>query len=317
MIKTFILMLFPLFCWSQLAIQKTHQYIENKSYIKAQQTIENFLSQNPDHSEAMELYGDTFGYLTKWDEAIDIYKNLVLKEPNSANFQYKYGGALAMKALSVSKVKALSYVFDAKNAFLKAAELDKNHIDTRWALVELYMQLPGIFGGSFKKSLAYANELENISKVDGYLAKGYIYEYDNNPDQAELYYRKAVLVGGSLTCYEKLSNFYEKQQKPENAIQTIQTGIDKHQRNALHYQLGKVCAEYNLQLDKGEHCLKTYIQNYTAKDGVPVAWANYRLAQIYRHKKDKITALNYIQLAMSQLPDIKYFKEEQQLILSL
>lgn len=300
-----------------MALQQTQQYIEDKSYIKAQQTIQIFLKEQPNHLEAAELYGDTFGYLTKWDEAIEIYKDLVLKQPNNANYQYKYGGASAMKALSVSKLNAIGYVLDAKEAFLKAAQIDKNHIDTRWALVELYMQLPGILGGSFKKSLAYAEELENISKVDGYLAKGYVYEYDKNPIEAEYYYKKAVQIGGSLTCYEKLSNFYEKQQKPENAVQTIQTSIDKHQRNALHYQLGKVCAEYNLQLEKGEDCLKTYIKNYTAKDGVPVAWANYRLAQIYRHKKDKNTALAYIQLAITELPEVTYFEEEKQKIKAL
>ena len=78
---------------------------------------------------------------------------------------------------------------DVKDAFLKAAELDPNHIDTRWALVELYIQLPGIIGGSKSKSFKYANELEALSKVDGYLAKGYIYEYDNEPENAEKYYK--------------------------------------------------------------------------------------------------------------------------------
>lgn len=314
MIKKVLLMLIPVFGWAQTALQQTQQDIENKSYIKAQQAIKSFLAENPNNLEAVELYGDTYGYLTKWDEAIDIYKKLVLKDENNANYQYKYGGALAMKALSVSKIKAVSYVFDAKNAFLKSAELDVNHIDTRWALVELYMQLPGILGGSFNKSLAYAEELENLSKVDGYLAKGYVYEYDNNPKQAEHYYKQAVQIGGSLTCYEKLSNFYDKQQNPESAIQTIETSIDKHQRNALHYQLGKVCAEYNLQLDKGENCLKTYIKNYTSKDGVPIAWANYRLAQIYRHKNQKRMALTYIQLAINDLPEVKYFQEEKEKI---
>jgi hypothetical protein len=81
--------------------------------------------------------------------------------------------------------------------------------------------------------------------------------------------------------------------------------------------LGKVCAEYNLQLEKGEHCLKTYIQNYTAKDGVSVAWANFRLAQIYRHKRDKTTALAYIQLAIKELPEVIYFQNEKEKINTL
>jgi hypothetical protein len=40
--------------------------------------------------------------------------------------------------------------------------------------------------------LLFSNQLEVLSKVDGYLAKGYIHEYDNEPELAEKYYKKAV-----------------------------------------------------------------------------------------------------------------------------
>jgi len=50
---------------------------------------------------------------------------------------------------------------------------------------------------------------------------------------------------------------------------------------------------------------------------VPKAWANYRLAQIYKHKKNKTEALKYIDLAIAELPDIKPFKEEKKVIQSL
>ncbi|MBT8244314.1 MAG: hypothetical protein HKP48_07435 [Winogradskyella sp.] len=53
-----------------------------------------------------------------------------------------------------------------------------------------------------KKSLLYANELEALSKVDGYLVKGYIYKYDDKPELAEKYYKLALKIGGSITCYE-------------------------------------------------------------------------------------------------------------------
>ncbi|MCG7860684.1 hypothetical protein MD537_27130, partial [Flavihumibacter sediminis] len=85
----------------------------------------------------------------------------------------------------------------------------------------------------------------------------------------------------------------------------------KLQRNALHYQLGKVSAEYNIQLTKGEACLKNYINNYSVDDGVPIAWANYRLAQIYRHRGNKKVALKFIDLAIKELPEIKVFQKEK------
>lgn len=220
----------------------------------------------------MELLGDTYAYREQGDDAISKYKLLVEANQTNANSYFKYGGALGMKALSVSKLRALGVIGDIKDAFLKAAELDANYIDTRWALVELYMQLPGILGGSTDKALQYGNELEHLSKVDGYLAKGYICEYNDQPKRAETYYKKAIKEGGSLTCFEKLTNLYEKENQTEKAIQTIDDAQKQHQRSALHYQIGKVAAEYNVELQKGEACLQTYLKNYSSQDGVPKGW---------------------------------------------
>lgn len=299
------------FCFAQSAKEKAKAYIAEKSFTKAQQEMITFLSENSEDREAIELLGDAYGHQEKWDEAIEQYEKLKDKEPNNANYHYKYGGALGMKALSISKLKALGIIGDVKRAFLKAAELDPNHIDARWALVELYVSLPGIVGGSNSKALKYANELQNLSKVDGYLAKGYVYEYDDEPELAEKYYKLAIKVGGSVTCFEKLTNFYESQDKPDEAIDNIEKAHEKHQRNAMHYQIGKVCADYNIQLEKGEKCLKAYLSNHSAKDGVPKEWAYYRLAQIYKHKKDKEEALKWIDKAIAGLPKIKVFKEEK------
>lgn len=315
--KLIVLLFFPIFIFGQTEWDTVNSLFQKKQFIKAEKIVLEYLKNHPNSLKATELLGDAYGYQKKWDDAIIQYKKLVTINKNNANYHYKYGGALGMKALSVSKLKALTIIGDVKRAFLKAAELDKNHIDTRWALVELYMQLPGIIGGSKSKSLQFAQELENLSKVDGYLAKGYVYEYDDEPDLAEKYYKMAIAEGGSLTCFNKLTKLYENQKQPQKAIKNIEATQQKHQRNALHYQIGKVAAEYNIQLDKGEQCLQTYIANYSVKDGIPKAWAYYRLAQIYKHKKNKSEALKYIEYAIIELPKIEVFIEEKHVILNL
>lgn len=304
-------------CFSQSSKEKAKSYITDKHYEKAEHELISFVQANPDDIEAIELLGDAYGYQKKWDNAIEQYETLKDNYPNNANYHYKYGGALGMKALNISKIRALGIIGDVKQSFLKAAELDPKHIDTRWALVELYVSLPGIVGGSMSKALKYANELQQLSKVDGYLAKGYVYEYDDEPELAEKYYKLAIEVGGSVTCYEKLTNFYEAQNKPDKAIGNLEQAQRKHQRNAMHYQIGKVCADYNIQLEKGEKCLKAYLSNHSAKDGVPKAWAYYRLAQIYKHKKNKTEALKWIDKAIAGLPDIDVFQNEKVLISKL
>ena len=121
----------------------------------------------------------------------------------------------------------------------------------------------------------------------------------------------------SITCFEKLTQLYESQNQPEKALANLESAQKKHQRNALHYQIGKICADYNLQLDKGETCLLVYIENYTAADGVPKEWAYYRLAQIYKHKRDRPKALEYIDKALGIRSDFKQAKAEKQSILEL
>lgn len=315
--KFLLFFVFPLVLFGQTELDQIPDYFKQKKFSLAQQKATDYLSKHPNNIKALELLGDAYGHQKKWDDAITSYKKLVDQQPNNANYHYKHGGALGMKALSVSKFKALSIIGDVKEAFLTAAKLDPKHIETRWALVELYMQLPGIIGGSKSKSLKYAGELENLSKVDGYLAKGYIYEYDDEPELAESYYKKAINVGGSLTCFNKLTYFYEKEKEAQKAIKNIEAAQEKHNRNALHYQIGKVAAEYNMELKKGERCLETYIENYSPEDGVPKAWAYYRLSQIHTHKKDKTEALKYIDLALTELPKVKPFKSQKEAILKL
>ncbi len=313
-----ILALLPALGFSQsLVVDEAKQLIEAKQFDKAEQVLSEYIKENENDKEGIELLGDAYSNQKKWHDAATYYEKLKELEPKNANFHYKYGGALGMKALNVSKLRAVGIIGDVKEAFLTAAALDPTHIDTRWALVELYMQLPGIIGGSKSKSLKYANELEALSKVDGYLAKGYIYEYDDEPELAEDYYKKAIKVGGSLTCYDKLTHLYEKEEQPYKAIANIEASGEVHQRNAMHYQIGKVCAEYNLELEKGEKCLLTYIENYSARDGVPKAWAYYRLAQIQKNKKKKSEALEWINKAIASLPDVKAFRKEKQIIQAL
>ena len=309
--------LVPIAVFSQSIYDEVPLLFEQKQYKKAEKVMIAYVEENPMDLKAIELLGDAFGYQEKWNEAIKYYQKLVDAEDNNANYHYKYGGALGMKALSVSKFRALGIIGDVKKSFLRAAELDANHIDTRWALVELYMQLPGIIGGSKKKSLKYAEELEALSQVDGFLAKGYIYEYDNEPELAETFYKMAIDVGGSLTCYQKLTDLYESQNQPVKAIANIETAQQKHNRNALHYQIGKVCADYNIHLEKGERCLNVYIENHSAKDGVPIEWAYYRMAQIHKHRKNKIEALIWIDKALQVRANFKQALKEKEYILAL
>jgi len=219
--------------------------------------------------------------------------------------------------LEVSKFRAWGYVSDIRKHFERAIQLDSNHIEAHWALVEYYIQLPGIIGGSELKAIQYGKELLKISPVDGYLALGYIAEYSNRPNDSEVYYKKAIGIGGSPHTYEKLTLLYEKNERPKEAIENASKSLRIHKRNKLNYQIGKISAQYNLESELGIECLNTYIKNYTVRDGVPLEWAYYRLAQIYKNLGNKALAIVWIDKALASSPGFEEALTEKKTIIAL
>jgi tetratricopeptide (TPR) repeat protein len=207
--------------------EKAEKLYNQEKYDQAKVLFESFLKSNPNNYKTIEYLGDIAGHQKKWDEAIKRYEVLKKQFPKTANYYYKFGGALGMKAKSVNKFKALAMIDDVENAFLTAAKLDSKHIETRWALVMLYIELPGIVGGSEKKAQKYADELMNLSKVDGFLAKGYIDEYFDRNAKAEKNYIKAHELGNSKTTFQKLYNLYFNKLKNKAKANQLKEQFEK------------------------------------------------------------------------------------------
>jgi len=206
-------LLILIFISNDIDFQKAENYFKAEKYSLAKPIFEKILKEEPNNLKTIEYLGDIAGIEKKWEDAITYYEKLKKSNPNNANYWYKFGGAMGMKAKSVNKFKALGMIDDVENAFLKATQLDSKHIDSRWALVMLYIELPGIIGGSERKAQKYSNELMKLSKVDGYLSQGYIDEYFDRYKKAETNYLKAYQIGNSKTTFQKLYDLYQNKLK--------------------------------------------------------------------------------------------------------
>lgn len=214
----FAFLLFPLMIWSQSSFDTAEKFFKEEKFDQARPVFEKFLKRNPSNLKAIEYLGDIAGKNKSWDTAIAYYKKLKQLKPSEANYHYKYGGVLGMKATQVNRFKALGMIDEVRGAFEKTIILNPKHIEARWALIELYLQLPGIVGGSESKALRYSNELLRLSPVDGYLSKGHIDEYFKRYKVAEQNYKRAIAIGGSKTSYQLLANLYKnKMNDPEKA----------------------------------------------------------------------------------------------------
>ena len=210
--------LIPIFAISQTDFDKAEKLYSSKNFEQSKVLFQNYLKDNPNNIKTIEYLGDIAGQNKSWDNAIYYYNKLKQLKPMEANYHYKYGGVMGMKAKESNKFKALGMISEIKSSFEKAISLNPKHIEARAALVEFYLQLPGIVGGSEKKAMFYANEIAQISAVDGYLSKGHIAEYFGRFKEAEIQYKKAIEISKSKNSYRILANLYKnKMGQPEKA----------------------------------------------------------------------------------------------------
>ena len=204
----FLFLFVPLILWSQTNFEKGEKFFHSKKYDEAQVIFEEILKTKPSDIKTLEYLGEIEAHKKAWEKAAVYFLKLKELKPTVADYFYKYGGCLAMRAMEVNRIKALGMVGDMKGSFEKAIALDPKHIPARWALIEIYLQLPGIFGGSESKAISYSNQLAQLSPVDGYLSKGRIDVYFKRYTAAEKNFIKAHEIGKSKTTFQKLYNLY-------------------------------------------------------------------------------------------------------------
>jgi len=290
-IITSIFILLGFYAHAQEDIKMAQKHLENGEIRKSKTILESRLCTNPNDEKAILMLGDIASFEKKWDVALSHYKNLLNTYPSNADYNFRYGGVLGLKAITISKIKAVVYIPDIKKHLEKAAELDPKHIKSRRALVELYMQLPGLLGGSESKAQRYANELKIIAPREGALSQAYILKQTGKENEA-----KTIV---------------------QNALSQIRNPYASPGQNYLNYEFGKITAEYDIDLQKGLKLLDTYIKNYNYKDMHSLEWAYYRKAQIHTHLKNKQEATEYIDKALALKGDFEEAKLEKKKIQKL
>ena len=300
--KFLLILLCPCFLIGQNYSQEFDVLFESKNYTKAVQKLEVYLTKTPQNLELLELMGDAYGFQRNWDKAASYYKQLRDLDPENATYHYKYGGVLGRLAKEGSKLKALGLISKVKTAFLKAAELDPVDKKVRWALVELYAQLPGVLGGSNEKAMVYASDLEALSKPHGFFSRAYVYENSNRVALAKTYYKKGLEVLNKLACFQ---------------TELSRTSDLKSHNNSLHFLVAKACMLHDTQLSIGQNYIQFYIDAFSSKDRETLEEAYMLQAQLFRLQNKISEALASIEKALSIKSDFKPALKEKQIILLL
>lgn len=267
-ILSFIFILFtPIMFYGQDLYEQAQYEVEQKQFFKAEHSIKKYLLKNEESVKAKLLLGEIYAHQKEWEKSSQINKVVLDSDMANAEYHYRYGGTLGLWAKNASKFKALFLLDDVKYHLKKAADLDENHIDTRWALIKLYMELPVIIGGSKKTAECYAKELKKISAVDAALAFAYIEDYDGNFLAAEKYYKQAVLIGNSKLTHQKLIDLYqENNQHQKQIISLIEAYLKTKDSDFLKQLLNKNIKSTNLSAETKNKFKRLFEKEFKTKE---------------------------------------------------
>ena len=164
-------------------------------------------------------------------------------------------------------------------------------MEARRVLVELYVKLPGILGGSISKAKTYADELKDLNEVDFYLAQAFIVKEDEGPEEAAPLFKKEIEVHRQLPSHKK--------------------------RNILNYELGKAASDGDVYPQYGIKLLNEYITNFNYTDIYPLELAYLSKAKIQAGLKNKLVAIESIDKALTLRGDFKEALMEKKRIQNL
>ena len=235
---------------AQNSLKQAKELYETEQYEAAKELLEPLRAEQENDTAVQSLLGSVYAKLELWEQAAEQVEELVDKYPENAEYQFRYGGALGLEAKNSNRITALMMLDDVKYHLKKATQLDENHIKSRWALVQLYVELPTVIGGTKSNAMKYADQLENISPVDAALAKGFIEQSEENYQKAEKYLQKAVSIGQSAITYTKLAELYVEMSRKSKALQTLEKGIAQTDDFDLKIKFAQLAVKYQSKTTK-------------------------------------------------------------------
>jgi len=109
------------------------------------------------------------------DTAATLLEQAVDQTPQNANAHYFLGVAYGKQAEKASVFRAPSLARKTRAEFERAVQLDPNHLDARYALVQYYMEAPSFLGGGDEKARDQAAEIAKRNAACGHRSLAFIY----------------------------------------------------------------------------------------------------------------------------------------------
>jgi tetratricopeptide (TPR) repeat protein len=241
------------------------------------------------------------------EKAAEIFEQVATSAPKHADAQYWLGSSYGTLAQKASLFKQASLAKKTKNAFERAVQLDPNHVEARFGLLDYYSIAPGIMGGDMEKAFAQAAEIRKRDALAGHRAYARLYGRQKKPDLVRKEFAAMVAEQpNSAKARYFYAGYLLNEKNYKAALDEIEAAlrIDPTYMPS-YYRLGQLAGVAGTNFGRGEEALKKYIAYQPAEDEPPHGRAWYWLGTIYEKEGRKADAKQSYQTALRLMPGAK------------
>lgn len=262
---------------------------ESGRYGPARAALEAAAKEDPKDARVPLYLGRIFLNANDPENAVAWLEKAIVLDPKSSETVLWLGRAYGTQAMKAGLLKQASLAGKVKKAFEKSVELDPGNIDGRLALIDYYLQAPGIMGGSVEKAREQAAEIARRDPMRGHRAQGRIAEYEKHFDVALVAYERAAKeFPGKREPFFWIAGHHSRQKQYGKAFDTMEKFLAEQPGDpSALFQIGAFAAASGERLDRGEECLKLYLQHSPKPDEPSLVSAHYRLGLLYEKKGNR------------------------------
>ena len=187
----------------------------------------------------------------RYSDALSFYDELCDRNPNRFAYQFGRGASAGFLLSGTPSFRSLRYVVQLRSSFEAAVLLQPNSLVARRALLNIYLGLPRLLGGSQTKAEQQLKAIQSINPLEGALA-GAIYAMNKNDKSA----------------------FTQQAQMAYND--------SKHQFavNDSRYELAMITSYFFGNSERAIQLLSDFLDNASPGDQYPPVFARFRLAEL-------------------------------------
>ena len=205
---------------AQSAVDDAVALVEKRQFAEATPLLEAAIAADPNDARAHAYYGVALANSKHdLDGAVTHLEKAVALDPGSSRYQVWLGSIYLAKAGQSGLFKAASLAGKGKTAFERAVVLDPASVDARQALLQYYLNAPGVAGGSVSKAREQASAIGALDAHGGRLAAARIADHEKEWPAAEAAYREAIALQPDRgATYNSLGYSLLRQQRLDDAI---------------------------------------------------------------------------------------------------